>query len=767
MRYPTITLMVLLGCSLAFAGRVEETDPSIAFGGNNVWQAVSDSQASAGAYVVSGSVGATVTFNFTGTSVTLWRELDPSGGSATVQIDNQPWGSINFYFFQRAYQVPAVIDQLSAGNHIIQLTIACTSPFYNSGQSGNPGTNIYIDAFEAPSSVTPSSDQQTALARINTFRTAAGLPAAVLSAALDLAAQAHADYNGTNQNGPGTPGVGLNAHVEIPAKPGFVGVESSDRAYYFGYPQGASEDAASYTDPTFAVDIWLGSVYHRSPLMSFYNTDVGFGVNKSGGTVLDFGSQHSGTLTSRQIVTFPPNNQKNVTLQFGGETPNPIPNQTGPFGYPASVHIQQPANANQTNPTNPTTGTLTDGAGNNIGVVLIDRNTNPNPGYLGSDDYFLVPMNPLNPGTTYTASISGTDSTGSAFSANWKFSTVPSTSIGSIFTGLQGWNYVIQWSTAGPVTSSQVNYGLTTNYGSTIAGGQIAAPPNSFLSSLASLPGGTYHYQITATDANGTSTTPDATFVIPDTSAATIQVLGTFPFASTYCYISWQTYGPVASTSVLYGTTTSYGQTAAGKPDSAGPNQWSVQFGNLTPGTTYHFQIMATDSKGNVKTTPDMTFTTPGTAPPSNPAPATLSGNYKLIPQNATSLCLDVFGAGTSPGTNVDAWSCNGGSNQSFNLVSQGNGIYLIQPNNAPGLCLDVYGGGTSAPGTSVDVWTCTGGTNQQWMLINDGGNVYELAPQNASGLRLDVSGAGTSNGTQIDVWTANGGSNQKCTVTQ
>lgn len=144
-----------------------------------------------------------------------------------------------------------------------------------------------------------------------------------------------------------------------------------------------------------------------------------------------------------------------------------------------------------------------------------------------------------------------------------------------------------------------------------------------------------------------------------------------------------------------------------------------------------------------------------------------LSGNYKLTPQNASGLCLDVFGAGTAPGTNVDIWSCTGGSNQSFNFVGQGNGIYEIQPSYATGLCLDVYGGGNSAPGTRVDVWTCTGGSNQQWSAISDGANIYEFAPQNASGLRLDVFGGATSNGTQVDVWTATSGSNQKWAITK
>jgi hypothetical protein len=40
---------------------------------------------------------------------------------------------------------------------------------------------------------------------LNKYRTAAGLPTANLSAAIDLAAQTHATYNGLNNNGANNP----------------------------------------------------------------------------------------------------------------------------------------------------------------------------------------------------------------------------------------------------------------------------------------------------------------------------------------------------------------------------------------------------------------------------------------------------------------------------------------------------------------------------------------------------------------------------------
>ena len=71
-------------------------------------------------------------------------------------------------------------------------------------------------------------------------------------------------------------------------------------------------------------------------------------------------------------------------------------------------------------------------------------------------------------------------------------------------------------------------------------------------------------------------------------------------------------------------------------------------------------------------------------------------------------------------------------------------------------MCLDAYQKKT-APGTKVDIYTCNGGTNQQWR-INADGTVVGVE----SGLCLDVIGQSNANGTAVEIWTCNGGSNQK-----
>jgi hypothetical protein len=67
--------------------------------------------------------------------------------------------------------------------------------------------------------------------------------------------------------------------------------------------------------------------------------------------------------------------------------------------------------------------------------------------------------------------------------------------------------------------------------------------------------------------------------------------------------------------------------------------------------------------------------------------------------------CLDVPKASTANGTLLQIWDCNGGSNQQW--VTLSNGELRVYG----GKCLDVPGSAT-APGTRVRIYTCNDGTN-------------------------------------------------------
>jgi hypothetical protein len=112
--------------------------------------------------------------------------------------------------------------------------------------------------------------------------------------------------------------------------------------------------------------------------------------------------------------------------------------------------------------------------------------------------------------------------------------------------------------------------------------------------------------------------------------------------------------------------------------------------------------------------------------------------------------CMDVPGATTNNGTQVNLWDCHGNANQRWTYTS---GKQLTVYGNK---CLDAFGGGTSN-GTAVAIWDCTGAANQQWNLNADG-----TITSAQSGLCVEAAGLGTANGTKLQLWSCWGGSNQK-----
>jgi alpha-galactosidase len=116
--------------------------------------------------------------------------------------------------------------------------------------------------------------------------------------------------------------------------------------------------------------------------------------------------------------------------------------------------------------------------------------------------------------------------------------------------------------------------------------------------------------------------------------------------------------------------------------------------------------------------------------------------------------CLDVPNSSQTDGTQLDIWTCNGGSNQIWTYSSS---RQLTVYGGAK--CLDAYNNQTTA-GTKVEIWTCNGGANQQWQLNSNG-----TITGTQSGLCLDVTGRSTANGALIELWTCNGGSNQQWTL--
>jgi beta-glucanase (GH16 family) len=120
---------------------------------------------------------------------------------------------------------------------------------------------------------------------------------------------------------------------------------------------------------------------------------------------------------------------------------------------------------------------------------------------------------------------------------------------------------------------------------------------------------------------------------------------------------------------------------------------------------------------------------------------------------------LDVAGAGTNDGTNVQIWASNGTGAQQWKLNANSNGSYTLVNTNS-GKALDVAGARTT-DGTNVQIASLNGSGAQQWQFRANSNGSYTLV-NTLSGKALDVAGAGTANGTNVQIASLNGSGAQQ-----
>ncbi|MDX3310003.1 endo-1,4-beta-xylanase [Streptomyces sp. NPDC054884] len=114
--------------------------------------------------------------------------------------------------------------------------------------------------------------------------------------------------------------------------------------------------------------------------------------------------------------------------------------------------------------------------------------------------------------------------------------------------------------------------------------------------------------------------------------------------------------------------------------------------------------------------------------------------------------CLDVPGASTADGTQLQLWDCHSGTNQQWAYTAAGE--LRVYGNK----CLDAGGTGN---GTKVQIYSCWGGDNQKWRIDSDGTIVGVQ-----SGLCVDTVTGGTANGTLIQLSSCSSGGSQRWTRT-
>jgi phosphodiesterase/alkaline phosphatase D-like protein len=126
--------------------------------------------------------------------------------------------------------------------------------------------------------------------------------------------------------------------------------------------------------------------------------------------------------------------------------------------------------------------------------------------------------------------------------------------------------------------------------------------------------------------------------------------------SATTATITWTT-NTAASSTVNYGTDSSYGSTSTLAPLVT---SHSITLTGLTPSTTYHFQVASADALGNVATSSDATFTT-GVADTTPPNITSIASSTSAITATITWTTNEIANSkvsyGMSPGTYTQSTS--------------------------------------------------------------------------------------------------------------
>ena len=311
----------------------------------------------------------------------------------------------------------------------------------------------------------------------------------------------------------------------------------------------------------------------------------------------------------------------------------------------------------------------------------------PSPGSGTSPVAVSASVTGLTANTTYHFRISATNAGATSKGADETFKTLPSapavvTKAASAVTQTSATLTATVNPNGGEVSECRFEYGTTELYGSTapcsfLPGSGISPVAVSAPLALLSLSENTtYHFRISATNAGGASqgsdltfkTLPNAPTVVTKAASAVTQTTATLNATVN------PNGGEVTECKLEYGTTTAYGSSAncSAPPGSGGsPVAVSASVSGLSPNTTYHFRILATNAGGTAKDSDETLKTLPNaptveTKAASSVTQTTAALNATVNPNGgevseckleygttnaygSTATCTPSAGSGTSP----------------------------------------------------------------------------------------------------------------------
>ncbi|MFI5936284.1 RICIN domain-containing protein [Actinoplanes sp. NPDC051494] len=127
---------------------------------------------------------------------------------------------------------------------------------------------------------------------------------------------------------------------------------------------------------------------------------------------------------------------------------------------------------------------------------------------------------------------------------------------------------------------------------------------------------------------------------------------------------------------------------------------------------------------------------------------------HPLVNRNSAK-CLDARSAGTTNGTAIQQYTCNGSNAQQYEIAPATDGYARINNRGNSTQALDVTNVST-ADNAPIQTWTYGGGANQQWQQVSEGNGYFHFVNRN-SGKCVDVPGASLANSVQLVQYTCNG----------
>ncbi len=136
--------------------------------------------------------------------------------------------------------------------------------------------------------------------------------------------------------------------------------------------------------------------------------------------------------------------------------------------------------------------------------------------------------------------------------------------------------------------------------------------------------------------------------------------------------------------------------------------------------------------------------------------------NYKITTALNNNYALDVNGAGTANGTNIQIYSSNDSNAQRWKILPhriEDNTMYYVFQSQVNGKQYMWVDGNSATSGTNVSTWEFHSSTGGFWS-IEKNDDYYQI--KNIRGLCLAVKGSNAANSTNVQAYTCSSGNNQK-----